>query len=111
MEEAGFHAAVAEDWFVSSNRLLHAAKVGDQLGVSHPDGEDVGAPLLLRQQLLLGHPPPSRASPPWRAGPLCPFQNLLHLGVEGTKVVADEGKDEGEDEGGEGEVDKDDDDR
>ena len=77
MEEAGFDAAVPHVWHVSSNGFLDPAKVGDQLGVGHPDGEEVGAPLLLR------------------------------LGIEATHAVAYEGKDEGEDEGGEDKVDED----
>ena len=48
VEEAGFDAAVAQVWLVSSNGFLDLAKVGDQLGVGHPDGQEVGAPLLLR---------------------------------------------------------------
>ena len=40
-----------------------------------------------------------------------PCQNLLHLGIEATHAVADEGKGEGKDEGGEDKVDKDHDDR
>ena len=48
MEEAGLDAAVAQVRLFSSNGFWDPAKVSDQLGVSHPDGEEVGAPLLLR---------------------------------------------------------------
>ena len=48
MKEAGFDAAVMQVRLFSSNGILDPAKVGDQLGVGHPDGEEVGAPLLFR---------------------------------------------------------------